>query len=135
MSDSENKIKKDQIDFLTTIKPMLKPDFSPVVMQKKEVTQKDEFVAKLNELTQRISVIEEKMNDENEKEDGVRKNKVKEQIISLLKQHKKLSSYELSNLVNLSRTRCNEYFRELLKEGLTEGVIIGKQKYYKLVKK
>ena len=61
--------------------------------------------------------------------------KIKEQIISLLQQNKKLTSSQLSNLIGLSRTRCNEYFRELTKEGYTEGVVINRQKYYKLVGK
>jgi Fic family protein len=134
MFNSEEKVKKDQIKFLSEIKPILQTTFNPQKIKKMEFQNTDgDFANKLNELTQRIDAIEEKFDQE--KEDTIRKSKWKEQIISLLEQHKKLSSYELSNLVNLSRTRCNEYFRELLKEGLTEGVIIGRKKYYKLVKK
>jgi Fic family protein len=135
MFNSEEKVKKDQIKFLLEIKPMLQTTFNPQKIEKFEEFQNtdSDFANKLNELTQRIDAIEEKFDQE--KEDTIRKSKWKEQIISLLEQHKKLSSSELSSLVNLSRTRCNEYFRELLKEGLTEGVIIGKKKYYKLVKK
>ena len=135
MFNSEEKVKKDQIKFLSEIKPILQTTFIPQKTEKTEEIQNidTDFANKLNELTQRIDAIEAKL--EEEKEDGARKSRLKEQILSLLSQHKKLSSYELSNLVNLSRTRCNEYFREMLKEGLTEGVIIGKKKYYKLVKK
>jgi Fic family protein len=134
MFNSEEKVKKDQIKFLSEIKPILQTTFNPQKIEKTAVQNTgDDFASKLNELTQRIEAIESKFDEE--KEDGARKTRLKEQILSLLSQHKKLSSYELSNLVNLSRTRCNEYFREMLKEGLTEGVIIGKKKYYKLVKK
>jgi len=69
------------------------------------------------------------------KRDGARKRRVKDQIISLLKQHKKLTSSQLGKLIGLSRTRCNEYFRELADERLVEGVIINRKKYYRLVKK
>ena len=87
----------------------------------------------VNELVQRIEKIEKFL--EIQDNEGVRKGKIKEQIISLLQQNKKLTSSQLSNLVGLSRTRCNEYFRELTKEGQTEGVVINRQKYYKLVGK
>jgi len=130
----ERKLRKDQFDYLTRIKPLLEPNLeSSPIENSKEFLEIDDFVAKLDKLAQRINVIEEKI--EEDKEEGVRKFKVKEQILSLLGQHKKLSSSELSKLINLSRTRCNEYFRELSKEGLTEGIIVGRQKYYKLVRK
>jgi biotin operon repressor len=121
------RVREYQISFLQQIKPLL----STVIVKegKKEVK-----TIGINELLQRIERIE-KMLEKSQKIEGVRKAKVKEQIISLLKEHKKLSSSQLSKLIGLSRTRCNEYFRELTKEGLTEGIIIGRRKYYKLVGK
>lgn len=55
-----------------------------------------------------------------------------EKIISILEEHGKLSSSQISQLLNLSRTRCNEYFRQMEEFGLVEGIEIGKEKYYKL---
>jgi biotin operon repressor len=55
-----------------------------------------------------------------------------EKIISILQQHEKLSSIQLSQILNLSRTRCNEYFKQMEELGLVEGVDIGKERYYKL---
>lgn len=144
MSDFEKRVRRGQIDYLLRIKPLLQPNFISELTEKakpvnesneknKEFLEIDDFISKLNELTERIDVLEKKMDEE--KEDSVRKIKIKEQILSLLEEHKKLSSSELSNLVNLSRTRCNEYFRELSKEGLAEGIIVGRQKFYKLVKR
>ncbi len=53
-------------------------------------------------------------------------------IISLLKEHEKLSSTELSDLLRLSRTRCNEYFKLLERRGLIEAEVKNKEKYYRL---
>ena len=55
-----------------------------------------------------------------------------EKIISILQQHEKLSSIQLSQILNLSRTRCNEYFKQMEEMGLVEGIDIGKERYYQL---
>ncbi|MEM5829815.1 MAG: helix-turn-helix domain-containing protein [Candidatus Aenigmatarchaeota archaeon] len=55
-----------------------------------------------------------------------------EKIISLLQEHGKLSSSQLSQILGLSRTRCNEYFKQMESLGLVEGIEIGKEKFYKL---
>ena len=130
----EKKMKKEQIDYLTKIKPVLIPESNnETAEENKKIIETDQFIDKLNELTKRIEVLES--GDDQTINEGPRKSRIKNQIVSLLEQHKKLSSFQLSDLVNLSRTRCNEYFRELSKEGLVEGIIIGKQKYYKLVRR
>ncbi|MFH1623057.1 MAG: winged helix-turn-helix domain-containing protein [Candidatus Aenigmatarchaeota archaeon] len=54
-----------------------------------------------------------------------------EKVLSLLQEHGKLTSPQLANIMNLSRTRCNEYFRHMEQLGLVEGVEVGKEKYYK----
>lgn len=55
-----------------------------------------------------------------------------EKIMSLLKRHEKLSSSELSDLIGLSRTRCNEYFKIMEKLGMVKPIFVGKEKYYGL---
>lgn len=55
-----------------------------------------------------------------------------EKIISLLKRHEKLSSTELSDLIGLSRTRCNEYFKLMENLGMVKSILVGKEKYYGL---
>lgn len=55
-----------------------------------------------------------------------------EAITNLLSQHGKLSSGELSNHIGLSRTRCNEYFKQMEDIGIVESTIIGKEKFYRL---
>lgn len=132
----DEKIKEEQISFLQKIKPIFSSSLVPV--SKNEAQETVNFIQKtpvieIGELIRRIENIEKALDLQQEK--GVRKNKVKEQIISLLQQNKKLTSSQLSKLIGLSRTRCSEYFRELTREGKTEGVIINRQKYYKLVGK
>jgi len=55
-----------------------------------------------------------------------------EKIASALQDHGKLSSSQLAQILNLSRTRCNEYFKQMEDLGLVEGIEIGKEKYYRL---
>ena len=60
--------------------------------------------------------------------------KRKREIISLLEKHEKLTSSQLSNLLGMSRTRCNEYLKNLEREGITKGKITDMKKFYKLIK-
>ncbi|MEM7825673.1 MAG: winged helix-turn-helix domain-containing protein [Candidatus Aenigmatarchaeota archaeon] len=115
-------IREEQFYFIQRVKNFLVPSRQEA---KPEIT--------LEDILRRIEKIESML--QQEENESVRKAKIKDQIISLLEQHKRLTSSQLSKLINLSRTRCNEYFRELTAEGITEGVLIDRKKYYKLVKK
>jgi sugar-specific transcriptional regulator TrmB len=53
-------------------------------------------------------------------------------IKSLLLQHSQLSSTQLAQLMDMSRTRCNEYFKQMENFGMVEPVLMGKEKFYKL---
>ena len=55
-----------------------------------------------------------------------------EDIKLILEKNKQLTSSELNRLIGLSRTRCNEYFKQMEELGLVEGIDIGKERYYKL---
>jgi len=55
-----------------------------------------------------------------------------ERIMSILQENGKLSSMQLAQMMGLSRTRCNEYFRQMEELGLVEGMEIGKEKFYKI---
>ncbi|MGC8812678.1 MAG: winged helix-turn-helix domain-containing protein [Candidatus Aenigmatarchaeota archaeon] len=116
-------IREEQFYFIQRVKNFLAPAKQET---KQEIT--------LEDIVRRIEKLESMIQKESENE-SVRKAKIKDQIISLLEQHKRLTSSQLSKLINLSRTRCNEYFRELTAEGITEGVLVDRKKYYKLVKK
>ncbi len=66
--------------------------------------------------------------------ESMRTLKVKSMIRSLLEEHKKLSSTDLSRLLKLSRTRCSEYLIELEREGVLAGTTVRRKKFYELTK-
>jgi len=126
--------REEQINFLQKIKQYF-VSIQPNSIAATTTDTKDVRLssAQVEDLLKRIEKIEGLMGET--EDDGIRKGKIKDEVIGLLQQHKKLTSSQLSQLINLSRTRCSEYFRELTKEGRTEGIIINRQKYYKLVVK
>lgn len=67
--------------------------------------------------------------------DSIRTLKVKGMIKSLLGEHKKLTTSQLSKLVNLSRTRCSEYMNEMERIGGVKAATVRRQKFYELVNK
>jgi Fic family protein len=58
--------------------------------------------------------------------------KKEEEILSLLNRYKTLTSSQLSGLIGLSRTRCNEYLKKLERKGITESLTIGRKKVYRI---
>ncbi len=48
----------------------------------------------------------------------------------ILRKHGKLTPMQLSKLINLSRTRCNEYLKEMEREGIVKSEIQGRKKFY-----
>jgi sugar-specific transcriptional regulator TrmB len=60
------------------------------------------------------------------------KNKRKRKVVEFLNQTKRLTASELSILLNISRTRCCEYLKELQKEGIVKNRLEDKKMYYSL---
>lgn len=58
--------------------------------------------------------------------------KTKEAIRMILQKHGELTSAQLSKLIKLSRTRCNEYLKEMEREGITSIRRECRKVYYKL---
>jgi len=56
-----------------------------------------------------------------------------ERIISFLQDHRSLSSSQLAHMIGLSRTRCNEYFKQMEELGIVKGDDAGKERFYQLV--
>lgn len=56
-----------------------------------------------------------------------------ERIISFLQEHRMLSSSQLAQMMGLSRTRCNEYFKQMEDIGIVKGNDTGKERFYQLV--
>lgn len=55
-----------------------------------------------------------------------------EKIATLLQEHGKLSSIQLAQLLNLSRTRANEYLKQMEGLGLAKSFLAGKEKFYEM---
>lgn len=77
-----------------------------------------------------IKIIENGLNGD--KPTIVEKRKI-EKIVNILETNGKLSSLQLAHLLGLSRTRANEYLKQMENLGLVEGILIGKEKYYQLI--
>jgi response regulator of citrate/malate metabolism len=56
--------------------------------------------------------------------------KTKDAIRLILQKHTELTSSELSRVIKLSRTRCNEYLKELENEGILTSKINCRKKMY-----
>jgi response regulator of citrate/malate metabolism len=58
--------------------------------------------------------------------------KTKDVIKLILQKHQELTSSELSKIIKLSRTRCNEYLKEMENEGILTSKINCRKKLYSL---
>ncbi|MFW9852800.1 MAG: winged helix-turn-helix transcriptional regulator [Candidatus Thorarchaeota archaeon] len=58
--------------------------------------------------------------------------KTKEAIRLILQKYGKVTASELSRLIKLSRTRCNEYLKDMEEEGLLLSIIDSRKKFYSL---
>lgn len=95
---------------------------------------------KLKSLSQKIENIEKKVEQIEAflKEQGVEVKpktisfKVKETILTLLKRYGALNPLQLAKLLQLSRTRCNEYLKEMEEEGVLVSEWRGRKKFYKI---
>jgi len=147
-----DKKKKEMLDSLLILKNKLQKERLKV--QKGEeiktpwVEQKmEDILFRLRELEKKIEDVKrdrihefldyEKLASRSRTVDGesIRTLKVKGIIKSLLGEHKKLTSAQLSKLINLSRTRCNEYLIDMERKGIVKGTTIRRQKFYELAKR
>jgi len=89
-------------------------------------------------LARKIENIEKKLEELERviRENGIRPEsftisaKTKEAIKLILQKHRQLTAKELGKLINLSRTRCNEYLKQMELEGVLSSKTIGRKKYY-----
>ena len=93
----------------------------------------DDISQKLSHLHERIDGIEGKKHvAEKISEDGVKKSKIKKIIESNIREHGKLTSYDLAQILSLSRTRCSEYLNEMERAGIIKGVRFRRKRYYEI---
>lgn len=128
-------LREDQIAFLQKIKPFLLRSHhtAAVPADRQEVLLSFKSDDKLGEIIRRLERLEKAAPAEDQ-DDGFRKSRIKDKVISALQEKKRLTASQMSDVLGLSRTRCSEYFRELMIEGKVEGVLVDRQKFYKLVK-
>lgn len=111
-------------------KALTEEKFKQEVQSSEDIIEK--IVSEIRELAKTKSVIrvlEERIIEE--KPTQVEFKRI-EKITELLQKHSKLSSSQLAQLMNLSRTRCNEYFKQMESLGIIEPIIVGKEKFYML---
>ena len=147
-----SKKKKEMMDSLLILKNKLKKE--NISVQKDEqintpwVEQKmDDILFRLREMEKKIEDVKrdrihdfldyEELATRSQQIDGdsVRTMKVKGMIKSLLGEHKKLTTSQTSKLINLSRTRCSEYMKEMERAGIVSGTTVRRQKFYELTGK
>jgi len=98
-----------------------------------------EDVRELNQKIERISLQLEEIKQllqktpiESEAQSLTKKDKIKEAIKMILRKKGKMTSEDLAEVVGLSRTRCNEYLKEMERNKEAKSEIVNRKKYYKL---
>jgi len=100
-----------------------------------EKTMEERLPAKVLEEPKKENILERIENDNTDfsaNELSPSESKKVETIKFVLKQHQMLSSIQLAQLLHMSRTRANEYFKKMENMNLVDGVLVGKEKFYKM---
>jgi sugar-specific transcriptional regulator TrmB len=111
-------------------KVLTESKFKEEVQTSEDIVER--IVSEVRELAKQKSVIrvlEERLTEE---KPTIVEFKRIEKITELLQKHGKLSSSQLAQLMNLSRTRSNEYLKQMENLGIVEPIIIGREKFYML---
>ncbi len=130
----EMKEKVDRIDFrLRELERKFDERVSEKILTEKKFTEdtsgSDDIV---NRIIAEVKKVSRPLIPHKEKITIVESKRI-ERIISFLQEHKMLSSSQLSRMMGLSRTRCNEYFKQMEDIGIVKGTDDGKEKFYQLV--
>lgn len=89
----------------------------------------DQITSQLKNLGEKVDEIRDNMSDGGNSHTKLKR---KKEIIYLLKKEDRINTSELSDKLDLSRTRCSEYLNEMEKEGVLRSKKDGKTKYYEL---
>jgi len=93
----------------------------------------DEISEKISHLHERIDLIEGKKPVATKSSaDGIKKSRIKKIIENSLKEHGKLTAYDLGQMLSLSRTRCSEYLKEMERAGIVKGATSSRKRYYEI---
>lgn len=62
-----------------------------------------------------------------------KKDKTRDAIKLILRKKGKMTSDDLCKIIGLSRTRCNEYLKDLERNKEAKSEVMGRKKYYKII--
>ncbi len=140
------KLEKEKLDSLSELEKLrelekeksLNQRVESLIFKKFKETGLDERMKEMNFTLEEIAEKVDQLmflyqtNSRQKTSPSVRKMKVKEMIMLLLQQHDTLSAPQLCQLLNLSRTRCSEYLKEMEFKGLLESELNCRKKIYRL---
>jgi DNA-binding transcriptional regulator GbsR (MarR family) len=101
-----------------------------------EIHDLEHIKERLDDISQMLSHLHERIDNlegkPGKKDDGIKKSKIKKVIEDNLREHGKLTSYDLAQILSLSRTRCSEYLNEMERSGAIKGFKIKRKRYYEI---
>jgi biotin operon repressor len=115
------------------ISEMIKLIDSQLSMISMEIEKMKNLASKIENIEKKMAILEELI-----KEQGVEikprpvSEKTKEAIKTLLKKYGSLNAWQLGKLLNMSRTRCAEYLKQMEEEGILVSEWKSRKKYYSL---
>ncbi|HJW96766.1 MAG TPA: helix-turn-helix domain-containing protein [archaeon] len=126
--------KKNDMDHMLILKKNLQMEARKMPSEAYDIEHVKE---RLEEISQKVSHLHERIDGlegkkPEGKEDGVKKSKIKKVIEANLREHGKLTSYDLAQILSLSRTRCSEYLNEMERAGTVKGVRLKRKRYYEI---
>ncbi|MFP4117192.1 MAG: winged helix-turn-helix domain-containing protein [Candidatus Aenigmatarchaeota archaeon] len=107
----------------------IKDEVKKSVGEKQRGSEIRRINSKLDKLTEKVDEIKEAL--QSDSSSGIKTRKKKE-IICFIKENDGTTASELSDHIDLSRTRCSEYLNEMKREGILECEKKGRKKYYNL---
>jgi len=129
--------KKNDMEHLLILKKNLQRESR---RQPSEAYDLDHIKERLDDISQKLSNLHERIDglegtkhtSEKSTEDGIKKSRIKKTIESNIREHGKLTSYDLAQILSLSRTRCSEYLNEMERAGVIKGVTFRRKRYYEI---
>ena len=115
------------------ISEMIKLIDSQLSMISMEIEKMKNLASKIENIEKKMAILEELI-----KEQGIEikprpvSEKTKEVIKTLLKKYGSLNAWQLGKLMNMSRTRCAEYLKQMEEEGILVSEWRSRKKYYSL---
>lgn len=141
----DRKVGKGKKDYLSELSQIARDERERILRDKiREIVTEElincGFHSRIDDISKMTKTLDRKIENlrsslvplSRSKDDSVRKIKMKRMIIELLTKHNRLTASDLSIKLDLSRTRCSEYLKELERSGVAKGLVISRQKFYEI---